>query len=468
MTTWNDWGEGTAVEPGEQVMFDGSTGRDILDPAAAPFKNAYVDALRELLPPLETGITPTVPGKFSFAVAGDLGGGSAATASLDALAGVGADFFLGIGDMSYDEVKPESAWCSYVQQHVGPTYPFEVLVGNHEETTAGPNGFIDNFAACLPDRLGVQGLYAHQYYFDYPPDAPLARFILIDPDLYRGATVAEYCTGGETENCDWLKARIDEAQSQGLWTIVGMHKNCLTIGEKSCEIGADLLNALIAAKVDLVLQGHDHGYQRSKQLSLGAGCEAVKTRAYNPACVVDDGGDGSYLRGAGLVFAISGAFGRSAYTMDPSDPEAGYMATWMDDAAPGNGFLQFTVTKDRIDGQFVAAGSFSDHLTISGTAVTPTPTPGGTIPPTPVGTVPPPCPAPSGQMGVAALNVEFPAAGNYYVWSRMLAANAARRGILAANRRCLRHARTAAAPVSPPGSGSTIRMAHRIRASRRR
>ena len=302
VTTWNDWGDGTAVEPGEQVMFDGSTGRDILDAAGAPFKNAYVDVLRELLPPLETGITQTVPGTFSFAVAGDLGGGSAATASLDALAGASADFFLGIGDMSYDEVKPESAWCSYVQQHVGPTYPFELLVGNHEEQPSGPNGFIDNFAACLPDRLGVQGLYAHQYYFDYPPDAPLARFILIDPDLYRGATVAEYCTGGETENCDWLKARIDEAQSQGLWTIVGMHKNCLTIGEKSCEIGAELLNELIAARVDLVLQGHDHGYQRSKQLSLGAGCAAVKTRAFNAACVVDDGSDGSYLarRRAGL------------------------------------------------------------------------------------------------------------------------------------------------------------------------
>ncbi len=443
VTTWNEWGEGTAVEPGEQVVFESSTGRDILDAAGAPFKNAYVDALRELLPPLEAGtgraaaaeareaaggVAPTAvataaPGTFSFAVAGDLGGGSAATASLDALAGASADFFLGIGDMSYDEVKPESAWCSYVQQHVGPTYPFELLVGNHEEQPSGPNGFIDNFAACLPDRLGVQGLYAHQYYFDYPPDAPLARFILIDPDLYRGATVAEYCTGGETENCDWLKARIDEAQSQGLWTIVGMHKNCLTIGEKSCEIGAELLNELIAAKVDLVLQGHDHGYQRSKQLGLGAGCAAVKTRAFNPACVVDDGSDGSYLRGAGLVFAISGAFGRSAYTMNPSDPEAGYMATWMDAAERSNGFLQFTVTKDRIDGQFVAArGSFSDHLTIAETDVTPavTPTPGGTVPP-------PPCPAPPDHMGVATLNVDFPVAGSYYVWSLMLAANAAQR-----------------------------------------
>jgi hypothetical protein len=452
VTTWNEWGEGSAVEPGEQVAFNSSTGSDEFDPAGVPFKNAYVEVLRDLLPMLEAGtgttaasaavagisaapVVTATPGSFSFAVAGDLGGGSAATASLQALGGSGADFFLGIGDMSYDDIKPESAWCSYVQQHVGATYPFELLVGNHEEQPSGPNGFIDNFAACLPDHLGVNGLYAHQYYFDYPPAAPLARFILIDPDLYRGATVQQYCTGGETENCDWLKARIDEAKSQGLWTIVGMHKNCLTIGQKSCEIGADLLNMLIERKVDLVLQGHDHGYQRSKQLGLGASCPAVKARAYNPACVVDGGADGSYRRGAGLVFVISASFGRSAYAVNPTDPEAGYMATWMDTGERSNGFLQLTVTKDAIDGQYVnTRGPFTDHITISTTAVPPTPTPeitptpGGTVPPTqtPVATVTPePCPAPSGDMGVATLNVDFPAVGNYYIWSRMLAANSA-------------------------------------------
>ena len=55
VTTWNEWGEGTAVEPGEQVVFDSNMRHDVLDPAGAPFKNAYVDALREFLPPLEEG-----------------------------------------------------------------------------------------------------------------------------------------------------------------------------------------------------------------------------------------------------------------------------------------------------------------------------------------------------------------------------------------------------------------------------
>ena len=295
----------------------------------------------------------------------------------------GASFFLAIGDLSYNEVTPESAWCDYVKQRVGATFPFEVLVGNHEETTAGPNGFIDNYAACLPDRLGVSGQYAHQYYFDYPPAAPLARFILIDPALYRGSAKANYCTSGDSANCSWLKARIDEAKSKGLWTVVGMHKNCITMGEKSCEIGAPLLNALVERKVDLILQGHDHSYQRSKQLSLSGSCSAIAANAYNAGCVVDDGKDGVYTRGAGPVLAIAANVGRSSYSLSTSDPEAPYFATWMDPSLNSEGFLKFTVSPDSIDAQFVAGtGSYADHFTIGGAgSPAPTPTPVPTIVP---------------------------------------------------------------------------------------
>ena len=349
---------------------------------------------------------------FVFGAGGDIGANSSASASLTAVANSGASFFLALGDLSYDEVTPESAWCDYVKQRVGATYPFELIVGNHEETTAGPDGFIDNYAACLPDRLGVTGIYAHQYYFDYPPAAPLARFILIDPALYRGAAKANYCTNGDSANCSWLKARIDEAKSKGLWTVVGMHKNCITMGDKSCEIGAPLLNALVERKVDIILQGHDHGYQRSKQLSLGGSCSGIAANAYNAGCVVDDGKDGVYTRGAGPVLAIVANVGRSSYSLSTSDPEAPYFSTWMDPSLNSKGFLKFTVSPDSIDAQFVAGtGSYADHFTIGGAnSPTPTPTTGAPTPtatftatPIPVGTATPvatptltPTPAPTG------------------------------------------------------------------------
>jgi len=53
--TWNEWGEGTSVEPGEQVRFNSSTGKDEPDPIGYQFKNLYIDILNRNLPFLEQG-----------------------------------------------------------------------------------------------------------------------------------------------------------------------------------------------------------------------------------------------------------------------------------------------------------------------------------------------------------------------------------------------------------------------------
>lgn len=51
--TWNEWGEGTAVEPGQQTIMN--SGKEILDPNGTPFQNRYIDILKNTLPPLENG-----------------------------------------------------------------------------------------------------------------------------------------------------------------------------------------------------------------------------------------------------------------------------------------------------------------------------------------------------------------------------------------------------------------------------
>jgi Glycosyl hydrolase family 99 len=52
--TWNEWGEGSSVEPGRQTLID-PTGREALDPHGTPFGNSYVDVLAARLPALEEG-----------------------------------------------------------------------------------------------------------------------------------------------------------------------------------------------------------------------------------------------------------------------------------------------------------------------------------------------------------------------------------------------------------------------------
>jgi hypothetical protein len=247
-----------------------------------------------------------------------------------------------------------------------------LITGNHEDSPSGDEGFIDNFADCLPDRLGSVGSYAHRYYFDYPATNPLARFILIDADLWRDGSKQSYCDG-ESTNCDWLRATIREAKSQGLWTIVGTHKPCLTTGTKSCGITPTTMNVLIEEGVDLVLQSHDHNYQRSHSLAQGPGCTLVPAGSFDADCVGDDGSDGQYAKGVGTVFVIAGTFGRNITPVDTADPELDYFAAWNGGSntnptgfIPANGFVKYTVSAGSIETTFVptSRGDYTDSFVI--------------------------------------------------------------------------------------------------------
>ncbi|HEY0399604.1 MAG TPA: metallophosphoesterase, partial [Acidimicrobiia bacterium] len=190
-------------------------------------------------------VSPPAPTSFTFGSAGDFTANADAAATLTTLAGSGTDVFVATGDLSYN-TAPESAWCDFVKSKVGSTYPFEIVSGNHEDN--GPNGTVGNFTACLPDRIGnVSGTYGREYFFDYPPAAPLARFIMISPDLTFADGTVEYTNGGV--HTAWLANAIDDARAQGVrWVIVGMHKPCLSAGSKACTIGTDLQNLLVAKK----------------------------------------------------------------------------------------------------------------------------------------------------------------------------------------------------------------------------
>lgn len=181
---------------------------------------------------------------FTFTAGGDIGGNSNGSATLDLIANSGSQFHLAIGDLSYSEITPEQTWCSYVQSHVGSTLPFELLSGNHEDGGEFQDGLIDNFVQCLPDRLGAVGTYGKEYYFDYPASSPIARFIMISPDLtFTNGGAYSYAAG--TAHYNWVANTIDNARATGIkWVIVGMHKACIGL-DGPCDIGNDLFNLLV-------------------------------------------------------------------------------------------------------------------------------------------------------------------------------------------------------------------------------
>jgi len=311
---------------------------------------------------------PASSAEVTIAAAGDIGSGRDGRATLEEMAKSEPDVYLALGDLSYAGPGSEQEWCELVRSKIGPVAPFEIVAGNHEEDT-GEDGRIAAFAECLPDRLNAAGEYGQQYYFDL---GKLARVIMISPDLTIDGT--HYFYGEGNANLDWLEAAIDSAREAGIkWVVVGMHKNCISVGEYYCDVDQGLFSFLIGKRVDLVLHGHDHTYQRSKQLAAPRkGCDVVVVDRYDPDCVMDD--DDEYRQGAGTAFVISGAAGGELYRTHPRDPEARYFVTTMgaNDGAR-HGFASLVVTSSKLSVRFVGSspGSFSDEFEIVDSAKSP-------------------------------------------------------------------------------------------------
>ncbi len=173
----------------------------------------------------------------------------------------------------------------------------------------------------------------------------------------------------------WTAAAIDGAHNASIpWVVVGMHKPCLSVGEYGCDPGTDLIDMLVSKKVDLVLTGHEHLYQRTAQLALGPGCPGLTPGVFTAACVADGGS--SLVHGAGTVFATVGTGGQIQRPIHPDDPEAPYFVATSGSATATWGLLDVQATATTLTAQFVRAsgGTFTDAFTIG--------PPGANTPPT--------------------------------------------------------------------------------------
>jgi len=310
-----------------------------------------------------------VTNPFTFTAVGDYAATTNTSAVLDTIAASGAPFHLALGDLSYGAIQPESAWCNYVKSDVGSQYPFELIAGNHDSGQIASEGNINNFVPCLPDRIDtITGTYGKEYYFDYPALAPLARFILISPKI-NFVSEGYYSYANGTSHYNWVSNAIDNARAAGIpWVIVGMHKFCIGVAGHTCDIEPALFNMLIRKKVDLILHGHNHNYQRSKQLALSSSCTTLAGGTFNASCIVDDGLDNQYTKDVGSVLMIAGMGGQTLYNTNTTDPDYGYFAKLMSaNLNPTYGIARFTLSSTQLTSEFVRAsgGTFSDRFTIS-------------------------------------------------------------------------------------------------------
>jgi hypothetical protein len=397
---------------------------------------------------------------FTFGATGDHANDSTTTPVIRKIGAQASrpNFFLSLGDLSYGNLT-EANWCKYIKDNInvgagltagntfGENYPFQLTMGGHENGIDNTgDGIIDNFAQCFPDKMnstisphggsltvsGMQPLgtqipsifpgqpnhttnnYAKEYYFDYPVGAPIARFIVASPkqNIKYGGYYA-YAKGDAHYN--WVAGAIDDARAKGIrWVIAANHENYISMGSKSDEVGTDYFNLLVSKKVDLILQGHDHNYQRSRQLAHGTSCTAITTSSANSSCIV--GASSPYEKDKGSVLVINGSGGHGHYAINGSDSQAPYFAA---NDGTSYGFTSYTVTDTSINGTYLAAsgGTYSDSFAINAPATSPPPSPTPT---------PPPCPAaaPADQGSVTA-SINVPQTGTYKVWARIMAPDTA-------------------------------------------
>ena len=363
---------------------------------------------------------------FTFAAGGDIGtpNQGAAEVSLSYLAATNPDFFLALGDLSYDRSVTGGMWCNEFKDQYNH---IEIIAGAHDTGEFPPNAtdstrsyekFVNNCPFSSPNVARIQlspncpapeSCYGREYYFDYPnTNSPLARFMMISPGVFNitGGCSAP-CSiphAGQTcnvqneilYNCwpyvrgdphyEWVNDTINDARNYYpsiRWIIVGMHKPCLSAGKENCSIGPGIFNLLLAQNVDLILQGNDHAYERSKQLALGNGtCNAIpyitdpgennSFVAYNSDCVVDRGSNGFYKPHVGTALVIQGNMGLGNDVDETSKypynaVESPYFARLMGNNTLGfgHGFVKFTVSAIEVHVQTVFTGTVQDEFRIT-------------------------------------------------------------------------------------------------------
>ncbi|HEY7499241.1 MAG TPA: metallophosphoesterase [Vicinamibacterales bacterium] len=320
---------------------------------------------------LVVGARAQPPATFTFGAAGDFTRGPNFQATAAAVKARNPDFMLGLGDYSYED-DGEEPWCKYWTSQDGLNYKNLILVAGNHDTDESLGGDIPEYIKYCGQPFKTVGVYGRQFYFDYPFDAPLVRFIMISPGVKgdTGMLDPDYKAG--SAGFKFTAGAIDDARKRGIkWIVVGMHKNYISTLKKSNEISEDAGNTfmtmLFDKRVDLILQGHEHGYERSKQLATNTStCRVLRPNEFNPACVADS--DDAFVKGAGTVIDVLGTGGKDLRVLQEDDTERPYFVErFLHADNKAFGFGLFTVSATRLTYEFVksAGVTFTDTFTIT-------------------------------------------------------------------------------------------------------
>jgi 3',5'-cyclic AMP phosphodiesterase CpdA len=218
-----------------------------------------------------------------------------------------SDYLVALGDNDYSE-DPETFQANW-SQSFGWTHAAGVRVagvlGNHDVRVDG--GRYEFGALEMPGRYYRRGV------------GPLELYLLDSNDVDAGQTA-------------WLRGRL--ARSRARWRIAVLHHPPFTCGAYMShpEVVASWVPLFERYRVQLVLSGHDHNYQR-------------------------------FAPRRGVRYVVHGGGSRNPYPLKGCP--SGYPRRIR--ARHEHGFLHFVIKRNRIDGYAVTqSGRRSDHFVIGG------------------------------------------------------------------------------------------------------
>lgn len=260
---------------------------------------------------------------FNFVTAGDWGCKNEAMNIFKMMKNMKPELYLTLGDYSYEPTL--DCWYDIVKS-AGTS--LKVIVGNHDTE--------ETLLETLMNKFDL----AKQYYsFDYQN----AHFLALSSELDSGEHKGQF----EFANLDLAKANSNVNTD---WIIVFFHRPFYSgSGLDNTEM-RDVYHPLFQKhKVDLVLTGHAHNYQRSYPLNYN---EDKPTRP-----LIMDNDLSQYLNQTGTVFYIIGTGGESIQGVDKKP----YLASIYE----GFGCLNFQINGKSLNAEFYTdQGKTIDHFTI--------------------------------------------------------------------------------------------------------
>ncbi|MFI6641044.1 purple acid phosphatase family protein [Streptomyces sp. NPDC050504] len=289
------------LRPGTTYYY--GVGHDGFDPAS-PERLATVGSFRT---------APAVPEKFVFTAFGDQGVSYHALANDQLILGQNPSFHLHAGDICYADSSGQGkesdtydarVWDQFLAQteSVAARVPWMVTTGNHDmEAWYSPNGYGGQSARFSlpdngPDPVNAPGVYSFTY-------GNVGVVALDANDVsYEIPANKGYTGGAQTA---WLDRRLGElrARPEIDFVVVFFHHCAYSTSTHASDGGVrDAWVPLFAKhQVDLVINGHNHVYERTDAILNGAVGRPVPVGASTDP------------RRDGIVYVTAGGAGKDLY-----------------------------------------------------------------------------------------------------------------------------------------------------------